>query len=189
MLDIVYNHKHKNAVSKGGICQMKKSELYKQKREEGFTIIEVMIVLAIAGLIMVIVFIAIPQLQRNQRDNARKSVINRIKAEVDNYSSNNNGNIPTANNNATTGFVAPGGGFYARYINNNASQFQEPTTGAAMSMVAWTSDAAVATAALGTVSYATGRICQNEASIAGSARQYVIMSELEGGAIYCLDNR
>ena len=43
-----------------------------KKRNQGFTIIEVMIVLAIAGLIMLIVFLAVPALQRNQRNTARK---------------------------------------------------------------------------------------------------------------------
>lgn len=40
----------------------------KKSREQGFTIIEVLIVLAIAGLIMLIVFLAIPALNRNSRN-------------------------------------------------------------------------------------------------------------------------
>ena len=61
---------------------------YKTKREEGFTIIEVLIVLAIAGLILLIVFLAIPALQRNSRNTQRKndsagvSQIGRIQAET-----------------------------------------------------------------------------------------------------------
>jgi prepilin-type N-terminal cleavage/methylation domain-containing protein len=39
--------------------------IYKQKRQQGFTIIEVLIVLAIAALILLIVFLAVPALQRN----------------------------------------------------------------------------------------------------------------------------
>jgi len=46
---------------------------FKQKREEGFTIIEVLIVLAIAGLIMLIVFLAVPALSRNSRNTQRTS--------------------------------------------------------------------------------------------------------------------
>src|SRR5258708_6206634 len=65
-----------------------------KKTNRGFTIIEVMIVLAIAGLIMVIVFIAVPQLQRNQRDNARQSIANRVKAELETYAGNNQGQYP-----------------------------------------------------------------------------------------------
>jgi prepilin-type N-terminal cleavage/methylation domain-containing protein len=159
--------------------------LIKQKRAAGFTIIEVMIVLAIAGLIMVIVFIAVPQLQRSERNTSRKSVISRIKTEVDNYSSNNAGAVPTADANVSTGFLS-GGGFYTRYIQQNASNFNDPQTGAVMTFSKWTSDAAVTGA--GTIWYITGRKCNGEASQAGSGRNYVIMSQLEGGAIFCVDN-
>ena len=38
----------------------------------GFTIIEVVLVLAIAGLIFLMVFIALPTLQRSQRDTQRR---------------------------------------------------------------------------------------------------------------------
>jgi prepilin-type N-terminal cleavage/methylation domain-containing protein len=41
------------------------------KKADGFTIIEVMIVLAIAGLIMLVVFLAVPSLQRNSRNEPR----------------------------------------------------------------------------------------------------------------------
>lgn len=163
--------------------------LVKNKRAEGFTIIEVMIVLAIAALIMVVVFIAVPQLQRQQRNNARENVINRITTEVDNYASNNEGAIPTADNNATTGYVGVAGGFYVRYIANNAAQFNDPSTGAIMSFVAWTTDAAVTAGNNSTAYYATGRTCNGEASQAGSARNFVVMNKLEGGAVYCRDNR
>ena len=47
---------------------MKKHKLY-----EGFTIIEVVLVLAIAGLIFLMVFLALPALQRSQRDTQRKN--------------------------------------------------------------------------------------------------------------------
>ena len=62
--------------------------LLTKKKVSGFTIIEVMIVLAIAGLIMVIVFIAVPQLQRNQRDNARQNIANRERPEIETYDGN-----------------------------------------------------------------------------------------------------
>src|SRR3954468_23998215 len=83
--------KHKPK-AKGAFANMK--NLLKTKRAEGFTIIEVMIVLAIAGLIMVIVFIAVPQLQRSQRDNARQNITNRVKAEIEAYAGNNQGLYP-----------------------------------------------------------------------------------------------
>ena len=43
-----------------------------RRPELGFTIIEVALVLAIAGLIFLVVFLALPALQRSQRDTARR---------------------------------------------------------------------------------------------------------------------
>ena len=62
----------------------------------GFTIIEVLIVLAIAGLIMVVVFLAVPTLQRSGRNNALNTNANNIFTGVNSYLSNNNGTMPTA---------------------------------------------------------------------------------------------
>lgn len=64
---------------------------YKDKREEGFTIIEVLIVLAIAGLIILIVFLAVPALQRNSRNTQRTNDASLIAASVNECLNNNNG--------------------------------------------------------------------------------------------------
>lgn len=65
---------------------------YKKQRDKGFTIVEVLIVLAIAGLIMVVVFLAVPQLQRNNRNNTRKTdarfvALQRFQYNLDNETS------------------------------------------------------------------------------------------------------
>lgn len=164
-----------------GHLQMLKPQ---RKDQKGFTIIEVMIVLAIAALILVVVLIAVPQLQRNQRNSARRDILGRIKTELDNYAGNNNGTYPTANNNATTGF-STGGGFPNRYL--NGVNYRDPSTGVNMVLTNWTTDANVT--GQGNVYYATGRTCNGEASQVGQARNYVVMTQLEGGAIWCLDNR
>ena len=71
----------------GGIIKnMKKHKLY-----EGFTIIEVVLVLAIAGLIFLMVFLALPALQRSQRDTQRKNDMARLKAAYQQYRANNKG--------------------------------------------------------------------------------------------------
>jgi len=51
----------------------------------GFTIIEVMIVLAIAALIMLIVFLAVPALQRNSRNTQYRSEADRLLAASAEY--------------------------------------------------------------------------------------------------------
>lgn len=67
-----------------------------REREGGFTIIEVLIVLAIAGLIMVVVFLAVPNLQRSQRNNSRKTDANNVLSAIGDYVSNNSGALPAA---------------------------------------------------------------------------------------------
>ena len=71
-----------------------KSKLTKQQK--GFTIIEVLIVLAIAGLIMLIVFLAVPALQRNSRNTQRKNDVSAILSAVSEFTNNNNGQLPNA---------------------------------------------------------------------------------------------
>ncbi|HYH36046.1 MAG TPA: type II secretion system protein [Candidatus Saccharimonadales bacterium] len=65
-----------------------------EKPEKGFTIIEVMIVLAIAGLILLIVFLAVPALQRNSRNTQRKNDVQAVLGGISTYFSNNNGAAP-----------------------------------------------------------------------------------------------
>ena len=63
--------------------------------KDGFTIIEVLIVLAIAGLIMAVVLLAVPGLQRSQANTAAKTDASHIAAAVSSWSGNNNGVAPT----------------------------------------------------------------------------------------------
>ena len=66
------------------------------KNKKGFTIIEVVLVLAIAGLIFMMVFIALPALQRSQRDTQRSNDISRVVTALQNYQGSNRGAIPTS---------------------------------------------------------------------------------------------
>ncbi len=64
--------------------------------KKGFTLIEIVIVLAIAALIIVIVFFAIAGVQRTQRDVARKRVGSLILTMAVQYSSNHSGSMPAS---------------------------------------------------------------------------------------------
>jgi len=72
--------------------------LYKQKRQQGFTIIEVLIVLAIAALILLIVFLAVPALQRNSRNTGRNNEAARVASATNTWVANNNATTPTTAN-------------------------------------------------------------------------------------------
>jgi prepilin-type N-terminal cleavage/methylation domain-containing protein len=63
-------------------------------KQRGFTIIETLIVLAIAGLILLIVFEAVPALERSGRNNQRRQDVQAILAAVSHYELNNSGNLP-----------------------------------------------------------------------------------------------
>ncbi len=65
-----------------------------KKINEGFTIVETLIVLAIAALIITIVLIAVPDLQRSARNSGILHDAQNIAAAVQTYESNNQGSIP-----------------------------------------------------------------------------------------------
>ena len=65
----------------------------KKEKRQGFTIIEVVLVLAIAGLIFLMVFIALPALQRSQRNTQRRDDYSMLVTAINNYLASNNGKI------------------------------------------------------------------------------------------------
>jgi prepilin-type N-terminal cleavage/methylation domain-containing protein len=151
-------------------------------KDGGFTIIEVMIVLAVAGLIMAIVLIAIPQLQRNQRNSARRDIMGRVKTEVDSYSGNNNGRVPLVAADLTA--------FTSRYL--NGVNIEDPQSGTNMTITVANPAVvagAVPASVVGAIRYQAGVSCNGELIAAGSARSYAMWTQLEGGAVYCLDNQ
>jgi prepilin-type N-terminal cleavage/methylation domain-containing protein len=173
--------------------------LLKSKRAEGFTIIEVMIVLAIAGLIMVIVFIAVPQLQRNQRDNARQSIANRVEAEIQTYAGNNQGLYPFANTCTGAGTTGQWCDFVTRYITNKVN-VNDPSSGNPVVTAANTPKAFVAAgnpappATSGTFLVSYGAKCNGETlQASGTAtpttHTFAVMIGLDrAGTVYCVDN-
>jgi prepilin-type N-terminal cleavage/methylation domain-containing protein len=68
--------------------------LSKKLKADGFTIVETMIVLAIGGLILLIIFIAIPSLERSSRNNERKQDVTVILQAISHYELSNSGNFP-----------------------------------------------------------------------------------------------
>ena len=92
-----------------------------KKDNKGFTIIEVLIVLAIAGLIILIVFLAVPALQRNSRNTGRRNDVSTYLGAVNEFIANNNGRLPVAADLTT----ADSG---VNALANTSSTMVEPTT-------------------------------------------------------------
>ena len=90
------------------------------KTKKGFTIIEVVLVLAIAGLIFLMVFIALPALQRSQRNTQREDDISRVLTAANNYQTNNSGKIPFGSRDGFVGGVDKM--FVKRYIDDECSE-------------------------------------------------------------------
>lgn len=89
------------------------------KARAGFTIIEIVLVLAVAGLIILMVFVALPALQRSQRDTARKNDISRLVSAITDYKTNNRGRAPFATSGQSRNLGA--GQFVDDYLTLKAS--------------------------------------------------------------------
>lgn len=144
----------------------------KQSNNKGFTIIEVVLVLAIAGLIFLIVFLALPQLQRSRRDTQRKNDAGRVVASLESYAGNNNGEYPD-NGTAQTDFVD-------NYLFNNNNVLNDPQTGQYNIDWGGNQDPDV-----GTVSISVGENCDNASN---QPRDVSVRVGVEEGS-YCQDNR
>jgi prepilin-type N-terminal cleavage/methylation domain-containing protein len=151
-----------------------------KNKEKGFTIIEVVLVLAIAGLIFLMVFIALPALQRGQRDTQRRDDIGRFISQLNSYATNNRGSIPGTANQLNT-FKET----YLKWTSGQDGEFKDPQTGAGYSIVL-ESGTDPGAPDIGEVQYIPGAQCNNEAlSSAGSSRQAAVRTQLEGGGIFC----
>lgn len=101
----------------------------KNRKESGFTIIEVLIVLAIAGLIMLIVFLAVPALQRNSRNTQRKTDVSAVLTAINEYANNNQGKLPTDQTTLNSALDNANLGYYQKSAVTFASSNTNGATG------------------------------------------------------------
>lgn len=149
------------------------------KDQKGFTIIEVVLVLAIAGLIFLMVFIALPALQRNQRDTQRKQDMSRIITSLQNYQSNNRGAIPGATSNDWEDFKKD-------YLLTDGDVFADPSEGDYKFVV---DDKNEAPATLGnTINVHVGATCEGETVKDAGSRKVAFTLKLENGGNACSTN-
>ena len=170
-----------NGHSKGGITPMSQN-----KNIKGFTIIEVVLVLAIAGLIFLMVFIALPALQAGQRDTARKSDVSNVAAAITSYTGANRGAFPDTGKLATQlGVTGSGTNLVYKDLSTNVTSV----------VVASSLPTAAIPVTDGVITvYKAAKCVSNDTSTVtlakGTARQSAIVTLLEGGggSGYCLDN-
>jgi prepilin-type N-terminal cleavage/methylation domain-containing protein len=154
-----------------------------QTNKKGFTIIEVVLVLAIAGLIFLVVFLALPALQKSQRDTQRKADLSRLMSQITAYSSNNQGSVPTD--------WATAGTFYTAYLTNGGEKFSDPQ-GAAYTLSPVAANTTAPSATIATISVYTNAKCDSsQASGIGNgsgARSIAAAIALEKGGYLCQNN-
>lgn len=173
----------------------------------GFTIIEVVLVLAIAGLIFMMVFIALPQLQRSQRDTQRRQDLADLQAAITNFQTNNNGRIPAANGRYDgTTMTCPTDSSntnrdvcrlvvtYMNGVNATENKFVDPQ-GEPYKVYTVDYDANVNTTIQNSafddhIIYMVVKAkCNGEdVESASNRRDYALVTKLEGSGIYCHDN-
>ena len=66
------------------------------RNKKAFTLVEVILVLAIAGLILLMVFLVIPAARRSVRNNQRKEAMAQMIRAIDQFTEDNNGLSPIA---------------------------------------------------------------------------------------------
>jgi len=175
-------------------------------RKRGFTIIEVVLVLGIAGLIFMMVFIALPTLQRNSRDAQRRDDMLAFVDALKKYQTNNRGALPTTDSpievngntaHGSTENATTWAGFYRDYLPN---PFSDPsgsaynlravqcgaTTGECKS-VAKTLIARVANSYYPNTLLVVVQASCNGENVVGAynPRKVAILYKLEGGGVYC----
>ena len=151
-------------------------------KTQGFTIIEVVLVLAIAGLIFLIVFLALPALQRSQRDTQRKDDLSRFMSQLTQYQSNHQGAIPTG-----TGVGAWNANFVSAYLTNSGQTFNDPQTGTQYTVNVYTTTTTQPTAAGQLYAY-VGYTCSSGSLTAGTDRSVAALIFLEQGGTLCQNN-
>lgn len=173
MIDISNISVHK----KGG-----KTPMNLRKLKSGFTIIEVVLVLAIAGLIFIMVFTALPALQRNQRDTDRKNEAARILAAVQSFQSDNRGALPTASNNDAL----------AKYLDAKVVKGSiELASGRTITYASKpANEVSVKATTEGFLVYPSTKCGSTSDKVApGTSRQVAVVIKLENGdAVYCSAN-
>lgn len=160
---------------------MSKQEL----KQKGFTIIEVVLVLAIAALIFLMVFIALPALQRSQRDTQRKDDLSRVQTAITNYQGNNRNALPTDWDAFTTNYLKAGGDAFTDPSGKDyvfVADTKQSETPSTRDM----NDTAQASVR---IFYAIGYTCNGESLNGGQgARKIALRMVLEGGGVSCISN-
>lgn len=174
-----------------------------QSYRKGYTVIEILIVLAIVGLIMALIFLAVPTLRKNYRNYARKEAATYVMSAMDQYRNEFNHYPLTNSSDNRTAFIDQLAGegtarnFEIRYTTNNGSH-EYPYRGG--------DSPADYTEAYDQISIEHGHVCNRAPGLVGGDTdfplksapgstgdqdysQFTVWTILENNIVYCLDNQ
>lgn len=170
MINIRAPHLQNNRLNKQGFTRTNS-----KRSSGGFTIIEIMIVLAVASLIMLIVFLAVPALQRNARNTNRTADATKVASAVNECLANRNNVIASCDSNTDilgTGTPPTGGTLDTTTLRQLlAVSISVPAT------PAFPSNAATAVVYFGQKCVADG-----SAFLPGNAQQFVVLYNNESAS-------
>ena len=161
----------------------------------GFTIIEVVLVLAIAGLIFLMVFIALPALQRAQRNSQYKNNVGIAITMMQNYLANNRNQMPPLARDGA-GMTVGRSGNYDDHSFYNYVQNSGLPDGTNVKIGASSTISGTLVSNRGRIIYALNRACASPSvpfeigAVYGELRQgkivvITILEEGSNGMIYC----
>lgn len=137
----------------------------KSNNQQGFTIIEVVLVLAIAGLIFLAVFLALPAMQKSQRDNARRQDVGKVVAGLQQYKADGIGLWPSA------------GSYSTGYFSNLAQASYVAVRASAVGCGKTTAPDAIVVA--------PGCDCSYSGTVDHASRKVAVHILMESGGAYC----
>jgi len=134
------------------------------RKKTGFTLIEIVLVMAVSGMILVMVFMALSGAQRGRRDTQRKNDLSRLGTQIESYGSNHSGIFPP--DLASLGSYTP-------------AEFTDPSSGTGYLSIP---------SGTGHITYqlGAGTACDGTTTLSNT-RQFVLHITLENG-IGCRDN-
>ena len=155
---------------------MKQNIKEQLKDAKGFTIIEVALVLAIAGLIFLVVFLALPALQRSQRDTARRQDAGRIISGLQNCMADNQADLTNCYVTGAGGIGGPVG--TGGYLGGKLSQITTVDTSKTV---------APAANSYNTANVIQGGSCNGTAIVTGgtASKKAAVVVNIESGTQYC----
>jgi prepilin-type N-terminal cleavage/methylation domain-containing protein len=140
--------------------------MFSLKKQKGFTIVELLIVIVVIGILATLVIVTFTGVQQKARDSQRKTDINAVESHVQTYYAENDGKYPTLANLQSAAWVS------ANLKGLDPEALKDPKGGS----IAGTTTASAYGYAV------TPANCDNGAN--GDCTNFTVTSTLEAGGTY-----